>query len=243
MTMNKVIFVHILKCGGTSLRYMLLDELGYIAIAPVPVGEARGDYEYPYTNDDPLVYQQSITPAMVELYSVVMSHYDIRIANRLPEWDVITMLRNPVHQLHSLYKFIQHLPQLREMHPDHQSMSFKDWLLSDKCKPYLNTQTRYLSGHGTESLEIALAWLDSPRMHFGILEKYSESVRRWNDKFGWSMSVEHLNKIVERPITEEEYDIAESLQTNDMKLYAKASYLFNPKFSLLGGDDELEANK
>lgn len=93
--MSKVIFLHILKCGGTSMRYALLEQYGYENVAPVPIGAASADYAYPYLRGvDPLQYQATITSDKIEGYSVVMSHYDWGIVDRLPSWDVITLKKS-----------------------------------------------------------------------------------------------------------------------------------------------------
>lgn len=231
---QQIIFLHILKCGGTSLRHMLLEQFGYHQIATVPVGLSPTPREYPYMRDiDPLIYQQTITPEMVNQYSVVMGHYDWRIVDRLPERKVITMFRHPVGQLYSLFRYMKRIPKLIEMHPEMQSMSFREWLESDYSKPYLNTQTRYLSGHGVESLNTALVNLRDERLNFGLVECFPDSVRLFNQAFNWSLVERHENTdrhhLVPPMLGRADYDLAKELQAYDMALYRAACELFGER--------------
>ena len=224
----KIIFLHILKCGGTSMRYMLLQQFGYDKIAPVPVGVASGEWGYPYTRGvNPLEFQGKITPGMVEQYDVVMSHYDWRIIERLPEHHVISLFRHPIAQLYSLYKFMRRNSDLKRMHPEMQSMGFRRWLESDSVKPLLNTQTRYMSGHGCENLDSALQNLNNRRLTFGLVEYFAESVALFNLTFGWSLRMRHDNATHgELDLDTETYDMACELQADDMVLYEVARELF-----------------
>lgn len=229
--MTQIIFLHILKCGGTSLRHMLLEQYGYDAIATVPVGLSPTPREYPYMRDiDPLVYQQTITPEMVSRFDVVMGHYDWRIVDRLPERKVITMFRHPVAQLYSLFRYMKRQPTLIEMHPEMQPMTFREWLESSHSKPYLNTQTRYLSGHGIESLDTALVNLRDERLTFGLVDCFADSVRLFNQVFDWTLVERHENtdphEIVPSMLGRADYEFAKGLQTDDMVLYRAACKLF-----------------
>lgn len=232
--MTQIIFLHILKCGGTSLRHMLLEQFGYEQIAPVPVGLSPTPREYPYMRDiDPLVYQTTITPEMVSRFDVVMGHYDWRIVDRLPERKVITMFRHPVGQLYSLFRYMKRQPTLAKMHPEIQPMSFYEWLTSEHSKPYLNTQTRYMSGHGQEHIGHALHNLKSNRLAFGLVERFDESVALFNRVFNWSMQSRRDNaapaKFKKDLFKPEMLKLIESFQAPDMVLYRAACELFEER--------------
>lgn len=227
-----IIFIHILKCGGTSLRHMLLDEYGYDAIAPVPLGGATGDFAYPHLHGVfPLQHQSTITPKAVKDYQVVMSHYDIQIASRLPEWHIMTMLRHPVEQLYSLFRFMKRNPDLKKMHSDIQHMGFEEWVCSNAAKPYFNTQTKYLSSHNQPTVHIAISWLLHGRLIYGILERFDESIALFNESFGWAMNSQHLNKAPSRTaLSQDTMRMAEEYQRDDMELYRIACELFDTQF-------------
>lgn len=224
----QVIFLHILKTGGSSLRYMLQEEYGNALIAPVPVGKATNRLGYPTVKGiNPLIYQATITPEMVKDYSVVMSHYDWRITERLPEWQVITMFRHPVEQLYSTFRFMKWNHDLQIIHQDMQYMTFFEWMENGTAQSHLNTQTRYLSAHGAESIDEALDNLQNERLHFGVMEYFEESIRRWNKRFGWTMKPRHDNKTPRnRDLSDDEVKLAEHLQRDDMRLYNRAKQMF-----------------
>jgi hypothetical protein len=231
--MTQIIFLHILKCGGTSLRHMLLEQYGYDAIAPVPVGLSPTSRNYPYMQQiDPLVYQEMITPEMVTQYSVVMGHYDWRIVDRLPDRQIITLFRHPVSQLYSLFRFMKRMPTLVAMHPEMQPMTFYNWLTSEYSKPYLNTQTRYLSGHGIENLDTAMRNLTDERLTFGLVDRFEESTILFNRCFNWSLVERHENTDrhhLAKAWMAADYELAESLQNDDMVLYQAACELFEER--------------
>jgi hypothetical protein len=218
-----IIFLHGLKTGGTSLRYMLLDEYGYEQVAPVPIGFSRGRHDYPVLKlVDPLEYQLLIKPEDVTRYQVVMSHYDWRIVERLPDWRVITMLRHPVNQIKSLYQYMVR----SEDFPDFNPPPFMDWVRG-AGQVYLNGQIKTLAGHHTSDLKIALRNLEDSRLSFGILEKFEASVWRWNRQFGWSMDIEHRNQAEKHiKLTALEFAEVAEFQRGDMQLYARAVELF-----------------
>lgn len=224
----RVIFLHGLKTGGTSLRYMLLDEYGIERIAPVPIGDSIGEQTYPVLRGvNPLQYQRGVTTLMMSPYDVVMSHYDWEIVERLPGWEVITLLRHPVEQIRSLYQFMWQSPDF----PTFQDTAgpFMEWVRGEGSK-FLNSQTRLLSGHGCTSLDAAMRNLQCDRLSFGILELFGESVRRWNERFGWSMRVQHRNEseaVVQ--LSEREQVEVEFLQADDMQLYTDALWKFDER--------------
>lgn len=227
----KIIFVHPLKTGGTSLRHMLLHEYGADKIYPVPNGNDLGDYDYPVMDGaiNPLEHQAMITPQIVDGYSVVMAHYDWGIVERLPDWQPITILRHPVEQLRSLYQFMCNRPHWSQFSPEQAtSEGFEIWVRDETNHVYANNQTAFLSGHHVQDAEVAICNLH--QVSFGLLEYFDESVRRWNQRFGWSMTVETHNtspKSQRITISDELRDYVEQVQWKDMLLYKEALRSFD----------------
>lgn len=227
----RIIFLHGLKTGGTSLRSMLLKEYGYAQVAPVPIGNSRFTQDYPVLKIvQPLDYQHYIQPADVAGYGVVMGHYDWDIVDSLPDWQVITLLRHPVDQIVSLYQYMRDSADF----PNFKPVSFMDWVRG-AGRVYLNHQVKLLSGHRVPSLDRALANLADKRLSFGMLEFFEDTVERWNTQFGWSLKVEHRNKAAQPlELSAKDYWTVCGLQAEDMVLYEAAlSAYFDPLRPLL----------
>ena len=225
----KVIFIHPLKTGGTSVRYMLLNEYGFERVMPVPMGDAFGkqDEAYPVMRGYPLQVQKTITPETVAGYDVVMSHYDWGIVNRLPGWQVITILRDPVEQIRSLYQYMVDRPHLFPDAAHMSALGFAYWVQSKYGRPFLNNQTAFLSSHQQRDYVTAVRNLQDERVSFGLLERFEETVQRWNRRFGWSMTVEHRNK-TDRPYVMDTNTrtLVQGLQKDDMMLWTEATRKF-----------------
>lgn len=116
------------------------------------------------------------------------------------------------------------------MHADMQQMTFLEWLESGKAKPLLNTQTRYLSGHGCESIDRALQNIRDERLTFGMVERFEESIALFNQTFGWSLSVRHDNRSPKQGLSDRAIELAEELQADDMRLYKEACEMFEGQF-------------
>lgn len=224
---HKLIFLHILKCGGTSMREMLAGVYPADAIYPVPIGEAV-DREYPYPvqmHVNPLLHQTELDEQAVGAHSLVMSHYDWGMAERLPSWDVLVMFRDPVAQLYSLWQQIGRTQQYEHLTPYHDD--FEQWLLQSAA-PYLNMQTRFMSKHGHSNVAVALAHLAQTRVIVGLVEAYAETVEYLNWRYDWQMELRHANQshtCDTLPLRVKH--IAEHMQHQDMLLYRAAVRKFD----------------
>lgn len=230
MLRSKVIFLHLMKCGGTTLRHLLAEEYPREQIAPVPISPlSKAKPPYPYMNVDAIAHMLSLTPADIAPYRLVMSHYDWRVTRLAGnEWRLMTMLRHPVRQLLSRYWFIK---KARDGHGDEWERTclngFHYWL-EHHSAAYANVQTRLL---GMGDVAAAISNIQDPRMVFGLVAYFPESVQRFNQAFGWSLPTPpRYNKaVVDTDAIEldaETVRLAERVQQKDMQLYQVAHRLF-----------------
>jgi hypothetical protein len=226
MQRPRVIFIHCMKTAGTSLMNALAMEYGADRVMPSPLRVVDPELLFPLRlGKNPLEYQMSITPEDVHDYDVVMGHFDWHIVERLPDWRVITMVRNPVHQIQSLYRFIHRRPYMRSLHPMARRLRFEDWVRSDEGRPFLNGQTKFLSGHGVADVDVAIRNLQDERVAFGLVERFSESLALFNRVFGWNLQERH-DKSGGAAEYEDDGTIA-ALQADDMRLWRVACELFD----------------
>lgn len=230
MTKPKIIFIHILKCGGTSMLHMLFDEYGVSEFHPVPLSTSLKKVEYPALRGvSALEWQNQINVNTAYHYGVIAGHYDWGLAKRLTQWTVVTLLRHPVEQIRSLYQFmLANRDALGEIVDWMREVGFVKWVQSQHAQTYLNAQTTYLSGHHVRDLNLAKQNLHSERVVFGILEYFEESILRWNKHFGWDMTMQHRNSasnVLE--LDDDTRAMVERLQQQDMVLYQSACDAFN----------------
>ena len=227
---ERVLFLHVMKCGGTTLRHLLANEYPHDEIAPVPIGtESEVTPPYPHTRHDVIEYMLALSPQNTDAYRLVMSHYDWRVVDRVgDDWHLMTMLRHPVRQLLSRYYFIR---RARDLHGDEWERTcaegFHHWLLYH-ARPYANQQTRML---GNGQVEKAIANIQHPRMTIGLVECFAESVERFNTRFGWTLP--DPPRYNQADVTTDEIGLcpetialAEQVQAMDMKLYETACEMF-----------------
>lgn len=219
----RVIFIHAMKTGGTSLQHMLVEQYGPELIFPVPVGNGVGRAGIPSTKGFPSLVQHHINPRAVAPYRVVMGHFDWNIVRRLPGWEVVTLVRHPVEQICSLYQYMVANDSLFPQAPAMRRDGIEKWVLGEGAV-LLNNQTACFSGHRGDA---NLAIQNLRGASFGLLERFDESVERWNRRFGWNLQVQRRN-VSQNPIevTPPLRDFLTSLQAKDMRVYEEAKRMF-----------------
>ena len=258
MSKTKVIFLHINKCGGSSLRHMLMSEYSWCEIAPVPVRPFTFTFPYPVIRGTTEIeYQEILWPDDFRNYKLVMGHYDWRVTKKLPDWKIMTVLRDPVRQLLSHYYFIERArDQYGDLWEEIGPMGFSGWVRSKHVMPFLNDQTRVLSGgwvypvedeqkramYGQEAnYTRAISNLCNLRMTFGLLERLDESVKLFNHAFGWQLPEPiHVNKAQvntdDIDLDKSTIDYVKQLQHKDMRLYKAAQDTFNRQIQKFAND-------
>ena len=181
-----VIFLHLPKCGGTTLNRII-------------------EWEYPplrIFSIDPSFFRWSHRRVSrwprerLAKMRVFKGHMPFGLHERLPQpATYITFLREPVERVISEYYFALHY----RLHPQHrrmQTLSLEDYALQT---PHHNLQTKLLAGRGNhpdflagdcDEETVALA-KDNLARHFsfvGLTERFDEGLAVLKLIFGWNIA-------------------------------------------------------
>jgi hypothetical protein len=238
----KLIFVHIPKNAGMSIRHVVARQ--YIG---QPSYVFRG-------NPGELDQFLAMSQAERDAYQCIMGHVRYGIHQYLSDPAVyMTLLRDPVERTISSYYYIQDYPH----HPQnarYQGVSLMEYIQSE---PRGERQTRWLVGFrpdgGTyggddhplppNALEIAKEHL---RTHFGavgLVEEFDKSLLLMQKAFGWeNIYYARRNSNEKRPareqISQEVMDYLHAHAEPDRSLYEYARTLFEEQCQAYGASLE-----
>ena len=241
MKIKPLIFLHIPKTGGISLKNILkrmYQHKGKI----VNVG-----------NDRKLVNFESMSPLEKEKVILLKGHMAFGAHVHFPhpeEVQYITMLRDPIRRIISSYHFILK----RTEHPMHQKLmdnkySLKEYVASGVFLNSENAQVRFLSSnlyaeHGTctrAMLEQAKTNLKERFAVVGLNERYDEALVLMQQEFGWKTPFYLQSNVTGHGVEPGDLDedtLATIKKYNalDNELYAYAETLFDEKVAAFSGD-------
>ncbi len=189
-----VIFLHNLKAGGTTFREILIRQYGARAVYTVG-GRHR-------TTGD----LRRIRSLDADKVRVIQGHIPFGVHELLRrESTYLTLLRDPVERIVSLYRFILSGRLSRMRRKDTVDLSSLEAFVERGALPEVdNGQTRRLSGLDPEfgrcpdgMLEVAKANLRERFSAVGLTERFDESVVLARRLFGWK-SVLYLRRQVTR---------------------------------------------
>jgi len=204
-----ILYLHIPKAGGTTLSNWIFDQ---IARTPRSVEEAgwlnSGAFYYPsgyvrgpYASDLSRIARVFGRDDLM----AVLGHFDFGIHRSLASpTTYVTMLRDPVDRVVSLYHF-QRLVQRK--HGDHQGivipdgMTLEDFVAEPPYKEVDNGQVRRISGLdpaigecSRAALETAMEHLDRSFSVVGLVERFDETLVLMSRTFGWSQDHVYYSK-------------------------------------------------
>lgn len=205
-----VIFMHIPKTGGTTLRSIIRKQY--------KAQEAWRSEEWV------IKFPQLSTQDHAGLKCLFGEiFFGIHRFITAP-YTYITLLRDPIEQVISSYYFILRRPDMNDHHIV-KNMSFKEFITMEQFKGKTsNRQTRFISGGDRCDLNQAKSNLNKYFTLAGITEMYNESLFLMKKEFGWAdISYEIRNVTKDRPTKDElPSDIIDILKKNnqlDLELY------------------------
>jgi Galactose-3-O-sulfotransferase len=231
---DTIIFVHLPKCGGTTLNRLI-------------------EWEYPPTrvfSIDPSFFRWSYqrllkTPAArLARMKIIQGHMPFGVHRMLPQRSTyITLLRDPVDRGISEYYYALS----RVVHPQHRMMKHLTLDKYVEMTPYANVQTKLLAGEysgydflagecNEETLERAKQNLAEHFALVGLTENFDETLALAKIKFGWQIPMYvNFNATRGRPSKRSvPFDIRNTISERysyDVRLYEYAVALFNQNLS------------
>lgn len=240
-----LLFMHIPKTGGTTLRQIL--ERIYPQRETVRIYKER--------TADPEGYLRRILEEDERCVSLVEGHFAFGLHEVLPRPSAyLTMVRDPVErvlsQYHSLRRYENH-----PLHDQARSMSFREYVSEPITWEVDNGQVRFLSGdtpapHEGEfddleerHLRDAKRVVDEEDVIVGVTDRFDLSILLAADRLGWSTpNYVRRNVGSERPAVEdlpaETLELIEERNRLDMELYQHARKRLEEAAEEAGIEDE-----
>lgn len=225
-----LIFLHIPKTGGTTLR-TIIDRQYKPGEFLIIEGARSGNFPRKV---------KEITEERLKSIKIMAGHMDVGIHEYLSfPATYFTLIRDPVDRLVSLYYFIKRKKADRH----HQlllesNITLKDFVLSGIRNNFNNGQTRVIAGakyidteYGKCSKEMLEAAKDNLHKYFSIVgttERFDETIMLLKKKFNWHLPLYGNNKNVARvrpaieELPQETLEIMLELNQLDIELHEYA---------------------
>jgi hypothetical protein len=220
---SKIIFLHVPKTAGTSLRQVV--EQVYPGDRCVSVYSFDFQYRRHWR-------ARMALRAEVEKAEVVYGHVSYGVHRLLGiDGRYVAFVRNPVDRVLSFWRQQVRVPETEYHQAISDGMSLVDLLRSGECHQVSNHMTQMLSGRteftpkqARSSLARAFENMDTHFVDVGIAEHMEESVARIGDRLGWTTypAVPRLNVDLEvESFTIDQETRAEIVRFNrlDIELY------------------------
>lgn len=225
-----ILFVHIPKAAGTTLNRIIDGQY-----RPAQVFTMPG-----YRHHQALEEFKALPPGERARYAFVKGHFPYGLHEIIPRpCTYLTVLRDPVDRVGSLYWFARHLHH-HYLHKPIVSgpMSLEDFFASDLSPEIDNGMTKMISGEFTpcggctrEHFEMAKRNLQGDFSVVALAERFDESLILMRRRFGWSYPFYvRENVTTQRPRHEKPSDRARTIFAErnawDLALYDYAAALF-----------------
>jgi hypothetical protein len=216
-----VVFLHIGKTGGTTLRRVLRrqypeSEMMVVRARARPREETLADFAE-------LPEAERARPRLILGHTVFGLH---ELVPRPSTY--ITLLRRPVSLVLSQYGFVRRTPGHRH-HQAAQGMGFEEYLASGLAQEMNNSQTRALAGavdvpygeNPPELLELAKRNVEEHFRVVGLTERFDESLVLFGLAFGWSRLSYVRANVASKRVVPSPAGLAEIERLNalDLELY------------------------
>lgn len=239
--MKQVLFLHIHKCGGTSLRHMLNTVYPIHEQLPVPVkGETVLPHPYRTIDQHTSSYWQDAPQKDINRYALIMGHYDWRMVTRVQgEPLVLTMLRNPIDQLISQFQWFERDKKTYgNLYEKFQHTGIEGFINSPYVARFANQQSKFLSGHFWGFSDVNAGHVLNAKRNirnralYGLVERWDDSIQLFETALGVSLPHEHRNRSAQRTpvLTPALREQIEAVQAHDISLYAYAVKHFAEQF-------------
>lgn len=194
---NLLIFLHIVKAGGTTLRWVLEDQFSCRRI--LRCYAAHGS-----TLED----VAAIPEEKRRQLRLFISHYGFGAHKLFPQRaSYITMLREPISRsVSQYYAFINGRPDIEKYHDMH---SLEDYVSNMAVAGFDNTQVRFIAGARdageitSKHLDAAMANITESFSAIGITERFEESLVLFGKIYGWK----HLSYVRRNVTTSKPADL------------------------------------
>ena len=221
-----LIFLHIVKAGGTSLRWALEDQF--------PCKKVLRCYESKGCTLDQI---SAISEEKKKQFQFFVSHYSFGTHELFPQpATYITMLREPIaRSISQYYSFIYEDPKGKW---NDSVRSIAGYIHNMRRVKHDNLQVRYIANFleedelTTEHLEVAKANLQNHFSAVGVTERFEESLALFSKVFGWKkLTYVRRNITKSKPVDFRlESDLLELLNKHnelDLALYEFCLSLFD----------------
>ncbi len=224
MVRAPILFLHIPKAGGSTLRSLLHQQYPASQIYKIE-SDITGD----------ILRFAELAPEQLNQIRLVTGHMAFGLHAKLKQAKYLTLLREPVKRVVSEYRFIASNPH-HVLHAAVSQLSLLDYLDSGLSGQISNGQTRLISGIWEEGqcgvpggrevteadYQTALANLDRYFISPGVLDYYDETLITWQQALSWRWPFylrENVTPGRSKPLSDAETEAMIALNQWDIKLY------------------------
>lgn len=197
-----VIFVHLPKTAGTTLRYIIERNFDKKTIFTIDGKDSQKSINL----------FNSLGSSDKASFSLIEGHLEFGAIKYLPHKKIkyITFVRDPVERVLSYYSYILSDSYRRPWAKNAESMSLKNYLLSRQDGSIDNHQTRWIAGNvkweygacNEEALERAKNNIINHFHFVGITEQFDRSILLMSKLLGWRTPYYKKLNITKKRITQ-----------------------------------------